>query len=499
VYFDFLLSKNDRICLNILRLLAQDPAHTVNKQTFIDQFDLSSFRLNNLFENMNVDLATIPGPNPRYLDEAVKGMYHAHSVDTMAIQQLTLLYFKRSTKLQIFEYNFFYDTQQTVKEYEHQHFITSPVFYRINGQLKQDLQNHEFFDITGINQEHEFIVRLRLFQFYYTTYNGVDVPFTELDDLTKRVMATLNDYLVTQLLDTQQVKLGILIKIWIMRLRNQGAMTQSILSPTLRGETYQTLQERIQDILGEDISISNPEMDYFYSFLITQGFLANISVPYIEENFPDAVTIANDFISRFQQKPFLTEAADLSTTNLYADLLQINLQFTLFYVEPTTFIDASKISFFRNLYPTFDLAIREFLRHFRHTSAYHLSDRQVINLYFSYMFSLINAIPAEWVRDQVRVCVDFSEGTLYSHYVVRSLESFNHAHITVQPYVGADTDIYISDFHSRNITIPQVIWTDPPTAQDWTDLADLILERKETHLKELYPNYNWETNQFEGE
>jgi hypothetical protein len=65
--------------------------------------------------------------------------------------------------------------------------------------------------------------------------------------------------------------------------------------------------------------------------------------------------------------------------------------------------------------------------------------------------------------------------------------------------VGADTDIYISDFHSRNITIPQVIWTDPPTAQDWTDLADLILERKETHLKELYPNYNWETNQFEGE
>lgn len=500
MYFDFLLDKNDSTCLSILSELAQEPTHSLGRQTLIDQFGLSSFRLNNYFETINADLASISdGEPPRYLEEAVKGIFRAHNVNTLTIQKMTLLYFKRSMKFSVFEYYFLFDQLLTTKQYQANHYLTPTVFYRMSNQLKKDCETLNFYSVADINQEREFIIRLRLFQLYYTVYSGIESFHPEFDSQEDQILALFEKYLVNQPQATQQIKLGVLIKIWLMRLNNKHQMKQVTLGDDVRDATYQALQRDLQALLGDQFDVDNAEMDYLYSFLITQGFVRDISDDYIEANFPKATKISRDFIAFFKTKNFIDQTTNIKSTGLYHCLLRVNLQFTLFYVEPTTFIDAKKAKFFRHLYPTFDFVIRAFLQQLKQESVYDLSDRQIINLYFSYMFSLINKVPARLVSDKVAICVDFSEGTLYSEYVMRSLAAFNHAHIIVQPYVDENTDIYISDFYSDKFNVAKVIWTDPPTAQDWSDLADLILRCKQARLARLYPDYDWQTRQFKGE
>lgn len=204
-----------------------------------------------------------------------------------------------------------------------------------------------------------------------------------------------------------------------------------------------------------------------------------------------ATKLAKGFIKQLTDKSVLTADTDIMATGLYEQLLAVDLQFTTFYVEPTTFISPKQISFFKTLYPTFDLLIRNFLSTLKQRVSFELSERMVVNLYFSYMFCLINTIPTTNIKDRVFICVDFSEGALYTNYVIRSLQAFDHAHIVIQRQLTDETNIYISDFRSMAVTVPQIIWLDPPTSQDWSELADVILDIKRDQLSRLFPDYDW--------
>lgn len=105
----------------------------------------------------------------------------------------------------------------------------------------------------------------------------------------------------------------------------------------------------------------------------------------------------------------LVDTKLMNTDKLWSRLLQIHLQFTTFYIEPTTFINPNQMKFFSDLYPTFDIAIRKMIGSLQQRTDLHLTSDMAVNLYFSYMFALINSIPPELMKDQVHICVDFSE------------------------------------------------------------------------------------------
>lgn len=490
MYFDFLLNKNDRICLAMLRQFSQLSVPTIDRQTLLTDYDITNFHLNKYFESINEDLAAVSDDQPCYLDEAVKGVFHAHHLTTYIVQKVTLMYLKRATGYPVFEFQFFYDQIQTAADYRDAHFITKPVFFRYAKQLKQAYEDEGFYDIAGVAQSEEFVIRLRLFQLYYTTFSGIEAPFPELDDSVQRLMDACVPFFSESLSPTQEVKLSTLIKIWLLRLRNQATIQAVELADNLRDETYHALFKQLQTVLPSDIALSEAEQDYVYSFLLTQGFI-ELNDATITAAFPLAAKITQQFVDFIKDQHFMEDTVPLNHLDLTGQLLRVNLQFTTFYVEPTTFISPNQIDFFRELYPIFDLLIRDFIKQLRQTSAFRFSPQMVVNLYFSYMFAMINTIPTEAMKDRIYVCVDFSEGVLYANYVIRSLEGFNHAHIVVQHQLTEATDIYISDFHAPKVSQPQVIWLDPPTPQDWSDLADLILAQKQARLTTLFPGHDW--------
>lgn len=230
MYFDFLLNKNDQIYLKILRLMSKHPTHTVLRQELSDQFGLTNFQLNKFFETVNADLATVSDKTPSFIDEVLKGTFRAQNVNTFVVQKMTLLYFKRSTMRSIFEYRFFYQNVYTARQYMDDHYVSHPVFYRLNNLLKTEIQNNDFYSIAGINQDPEFIIRLRLFQLYYTVYAGIESPFEELDEAVQQVIDSVAQYATHDIQPTQYVKLNTLIKVWILRLDDKNTIANSLLS-----------------------------------------------------------------------------------------------------------------------------------------------------------------------------------------------------------------------------------------------------------------------------
>lgn len=59
------------------------------------------------------------------------------------------------------------------------------------------------------------------------------------------------------------------------------------------------------------------------------------------------------------------------------------------------------------------------------------------------MFALINNIPAGLLKERVYVAVDFSQGDLYTEYVIKSLDAFHHANIIIETNISKDTDIFV--------------------------------------------------------
>ncbi|WP_054666446.1 hypothetical protein [Lacticaseibacillus camelliae] len=147
----------------------------------------------------------------------------------------------------------------------------------------------------------------------------------------------------------------------------------------------------------------------------------------------------------------------------------------------------SKSVFFANLYPGFDELILTFISQLAKRADPVLNRTMAVNLYFSYMFTLINYLPTEALRDKVYVCVDFAQGPIYTDYISRTLSSFDNAFIVVEHRLSKHTDVYLSDFSDPTLAIPQVTWANPPSPADWGELADLTVRVKQAKMQTVVP------------
>ncbi|WP_179394043.1 hypothetical protein [Lacticaseibacillus absianus] len=483
--YSFLFDKDDQRHYAILRSILQRATVALDKRTLSEQWDLTAYQINKAFEMINLDLKALDPPVPAYLDESTRGFWRANNITTYTLQQLALTYLHRASAFLVLEYHFFYSNQMTRREYIKRQSISTPAFYSVAAKLNTDLEAAGFFTPTGSVTDPEFTTRLSLFELYYTMYAGVAPAFPELDALVDRLFTAIGPLLGT-LKPTQTTKLRLFMKLWLLRVQNSETFQAPLLDPTLVTPTGQTLQRACGAVLASTIPVSATELDYLYLFLIAQGYLPLPDAPCLAAAFPQATTLTDSLMAALSEQGGLFATQALDQTELRETLYHLHLQFTTFFIEPTTFIDPEAVTFFRELYPGFDIVLVQFIQTIGHTTALPLTTTMATNLYFSYMFALISAIPPQMMNDQVYVCVDFSQGPLYTDYIITTLNAFTQAHLVIQTTATAKTDIYISDFRATGVRAAQVIWQNPPTPNDWSQLADMILMIRQAKTSRLF-------------
>ncbi|KRK72657.1 hypothetical protein [Lacticaseibacillus nasuensis] len=480
--FTALFNQSDQTTYAILQALMQRTDLTRTTTSLAADYDLTPYQLNKYFETINADLQTVTTGTPAYLDASQRGVWRAHGLTTYMVQRIGLLALQRSNLFIVFEYEFFYKNRLAKRDYINQHAISTPNFYLMTNSLHTLLANEHFYAATGGATNPESIIRLHLFELYYTAYTGVATPFAELNASVEPLLQCCADFIGHPLRPTQVTKLSLFIKIWQLRIQNGETLTADALTLSALPAESQTFIAQLQAVTTP--APSAREAGYLLAFLLTQQF-APLPDAALATTFPAVKPLTANFMGLLTAQSALIDCSRLDLDRLTASLNQLHLQLVTFFVEPTTFIDPTQMQFFQELYPGFDVVINAALQHLEQVSTTPLTPKLRVNLYFSYMFALISAIPPRAVNDEVFICVDFSEGALYSDYVIQTLAAFSHAHIVVEDNVSTETDIYISDYHSDLVDAPQVIWQNPPTPTDWSDLADMILTTKHDKTLQL--------------
>lgn len=479
-----LFNKEDQIAFNILQMLLNQDSGSFSRDQIVQRLSLTRYQINHVFDTLNADLIAVSGEEPSYIDEANYGIWHANNISPVIVQKLQLIFLYRSNVFAAFEYHFFYSNREPKTVFAKTHHFSRTNFYNELHSIKKILDQDNFFKPTSLVKDNEFTIRMHLFQLYYTLFNGIDEPFPELKGLISTTLDAYQSYFQILLKPTQKVKLQIYLKVWFKRLLNNEFLPDGFLEGLPINTTANRFLDEISESVNSQIQLTSSELRSFYYFLVSQEMIQLDDRQALTQTFPEAEQYTDGVMERLRRFGMLADADSLVWTTLRSALLGIHIQYTSFYIEPTTFTDSKKVEFFQELYPAFDLIIEDFFRYLDSVNVAPKNQNTRINLYFSYMFALINSIPPKMIGDSIHIFVDFSQGCLYTTYVSQSLDAFNHANIILEDELTSATDLYISDFQSDEIPVSQVIWQDPPTANDWSILADMILNLKQQKLSQ---------------
>lgn len=493
--FSLLFENEDQINYGIVQKFIHQTSNEINIESLIEEFKLTPYKLNKALTSINNDLNLISDSEMGYLEIPNKNILVGHNITSKLSSRLAIIYLERSTLFTIFEYKFIYSTQYSKAQYMKKNFISTTVFYNGERQLNQILKSNDFEHPQNFIKDDEYVIRLRIFQIYYSAYNGIISPFNELDD----AVVTISDFLKENFLfnnsPSQEIKLDIFIRIWMLRLMNNGFVHHHTFDFNFETQDYFSLFQPLIEIISDEIGvkISSFELEWAYSFLLSQGYLP-LNNKYLANNqkgTEQARQMTSDLIDLIRQNTHLIRLRGFNWEALNHQLFTINFQLTTFYIEPTTFISKNQIDFFKETYPVFDKIIRQYLENVQNAGVINLSQSEEFNLYFSYIFAFITEITPQRSLDEIYICVDFSQGTLYNNYIKRTLQAFDNVSIVLEINLSDKTNIYLSDFeiNIENSDIIQVTWQDPPLAGDWAELADIIIELKYKKMKTLLPDW----------
>jgi hypothetical protein len=468
-----LLDEKDRTVLEALSFLERNHNKSNDIVVISKAVNSTPRQLVALLKGVNADLREIFPTDNIYVAEVKKSVWEVHNFSKLTLEQISLAFLRRSSMFMVFEYLVFYTDILSPHQYVQKRHVSRAVFYR---RLKQAERLVRHFLVEDIAEKpgSEFQNRLLLFQLYYSAFKGYGEPLPELDPLINAVIDVCEPFFSHALRTSQRAKLSIFLRIWIMPQRNKKINSLESIQVDENNQQYPKLFAGLKQALSRNFQLSDSEMNYLYGFLLAKQYVEPTSDAEITNNFPLAAAVSDDLINLIRDFQIMDHFDPSVERRLRHDFTEVNLQLTSFYIEPMTFIRESSSKFFGKTYPSFDITIVRFMMQMDRRYNISLSPEDWVNVYYGYMFALINNVSKEEIKERVYVAIDFSQGDLYTQYVINSLDAFHHANIIVGSTVTKDTDIYVSDVYSSNVHLPQLIWEDPPTPEDWDDLGTLI-------------------------
>lgn len=492
--YTLFFEKNDQLSFNLLQKFAVGRNQILTQEAILETVPVSEYKLGQLLETLNQDLASVTSTTDSHIDAIDKNVYRGNNITTTAVHEIRLMYLNRSVLFSLFNYNLLMANRESKEAFRKAHFISKTKFYATQLELRDILSHSEFYDSPSVIKDTEYVTRLRLFEFFYTAFNGIDSPFPEMDIRVNNLIINIQAQFNFVIKPVQRTKLEIFIKIWVLRILNNAPMTVEIIP---KQNLSRQLTERLNNIQSSfkhyfQHTLSDLELNYLYAFLVTQQYVPGIQNVLDQKNFPLAYELSDQFVEAVQSSDVLVNTAHLDDQHLRDTLISIHLRFTTFYVEPSTFISFNQIDFFRETYPIFHTLVNYFIQAITTQRTLKLSQQESANLYFDYMFTLINCIPKELLHDRIYVCVDFSQGELYSNYIIQTLNGFSNTNLVIETNLSANTDLYLSDFYTSALKQPQIIWRNPPTPDDWAALGDLIIKLKQKKVATLVDKLSME-------
>ncbi len=203
----------------------------VTISSVLDQLPISEYKLSQLLTSINRDLDKIQYSNHSQITTPEKNVLKGENITKTVLNEIRLVYLKRSVLFALFQYNFLQSKMVSKATFMKKHFISKTKFYSTEVQLRSILNDSDFYNSPNIVNNYEYVLRLHIFEFFYTAFNGIDSPFEDLNVKINNLIIRIQAQFSFLIKPVQKSKLEIFLKVWILRMQNGHYINDRIIPP----------------------------------------------------------------------------------------------------------------------------------------------------------------------------------------------------------------------------------------------------------------------------
>lgn len=478
---DFFLEKENIQKLNVITHLELCAAKMAPISEMVTNLNMSEFLIIKAINGVIADIETFNISELKVILQDKKVSLHIS--ETGSLQILRWHYLQQSIHFKLF-HTIFMHTATSLEKFAEEHFISFSKAYLLKTQLEEYLNKYEIkisSELTFIGDEKK--IRMLLFNFYFVRFSGLTFPFTSgIKELANKLSLQIKENLRIQISETQSLKLLFFSAVTFQRLHHQASLsiatqqkftvpqTESILASLQNFFTaYTTLSDEL---------ISN-EIQFILAFLISEDFIA-FNKEQLHFETDEIIVQATSVTNLFMEQMTTYFKKDLPKNNYYhveQEIFRIHWQIFYFeLIETDTFL-SNDCQFIKESYPDFYHFVTSFIDILQ-KDLEDFKDYIIPYLFNKYHFALIKWVPNFYVTDPIYVCIDFSFGKTYNHFISKNIESFQFLNIQIENFMSDKTDLYLSNLHIPNMTCESLIWSAPPSASDWELFGNKIVAIK---------------------
>lgn len=473
---DYLL-EGDRYKLYILEFIEASSTTEVSIDSLCEFLGLSKFKTQNYIEQLSNDVQSHAPQTTIFLTES--NVFYWENVNLEMIRLQRLYYIKKSPIFLLL-----HETIQSdflMEEFANKHFISESIAYKTKQKLNTILKEQNI----SIKQKKlvgsELEIRAYLFELYYYFFNGFEFPFSDrVFSIVKESITHIVGLNTSNLSLTQQIKLELFLAIQQIRINDNQELNSDISYSTnlFSSEIFSEIEHfytKTYFLMGNPLHF---EIHYLEAILSSNDFAAT-------ESFDQTMTVplSHAFLLHIKETvsfipPFVFSEESVEWNQIRKDVDKIHLLLELKHFAASSFISSEQIYYFEENYPIFHRLSKIFVDEIVTKNFPNLADEKKISLYYDYLFVLIRYLPIKFVDTPTWICVDFSNGENYTNFIASSIRSFRDLNIEIQKIPDEKTAVFVSDFSIAQLNCAQIIWKNPPSANDWKIFANTVISHK---------------------
>ncbi|EPH77375.1 M protein trans-acting positive regulator [Enterococcus faecalis 02-MB-P-10] len=474
---NYFLEIDNRKKYEIISHLEEYKSTYVNTSMIREINSISKFKLNQYINELNDEIQDIDELSSIVIQEDDE--IRVYNIDAFLVKKLRLIYLERSPI-----YNLFVEIvngKLSPTEYANKYFVSRSIAYSYKKQLVPILSeanlSYERNELIGNEQD----IRNLIFSIYFEFFNGIKSPFNEEEDRKiSGMLDNISAYFQLNLTTTRKLQLTFYLGI-VMKRISRDCYIPTLSSPFFcisNSLEFMGLSKLITDPSG----YLNSEGQYLFLFLYCQDILSvrEKKVKLLVKN--DTQYLIDIFFNSLEvevgmKNKFNKEAIDL----FEQQILKINIKNKFFYTSIETFSSVHSFLFFIESYPSVIIPLKETVDSYARKEK--IDDVMLkTRIYYDYLFAFLSVVPANTLEKKIYICVDFSHGPNYTKFIAEQISEFKSLNVEIQYRVTARTHLFISDFSLSNVMCEQIIWKNPPTADDWEDFGNTIVKIKQERL-----------------
>ncbi|HGF7585534.1 MULTISPECIES: helix-turn-helix domain-containing protein [Enterococcus] len=486
---DYLIEEEDREKLLLARYLEFEKKNYVVLPKLYETLGLSKFKTRNYIIELNKEFTEFKTKPEIQISEEAE--IHVERLNLTDIKNLRRIYFQRSKIARLLTE--IVDSKVTIEKFAENHFLSISRAYVKRRELVSFLEQHQIKLKKNILVGEEINIRNVLFGVYFGVFNGFSMPFRESVMNEAKSIVQYFEYLFNlKLSATKRIKFNLLTTISLLRAYGNQPIGKRFFS-----DEYFKSSEGMKII--KDLSHISflhipkeqiiDEISYIMLFLITEEeFELDGAFGLAEAHFHDIHMISQKMsVELIDQLPFSIEISEEERLYIRKELrmgmMHVNRKNWIFDFEMTSFTSKKQLQFFFETYPIFSTAIQKVIQE---NKRYLLGkdERFMIRLFYDYLFLLVGICPVSYFEAPIHVCIDFSQGSAYTDYIISQVKGFKNYNIVIESRITSRTNIYLSDCLLEKFNKEQIIWKNPSTPDDWEYFGNTIIREKNRHLTE---------------